>query len=80
MWIYPTRRRILIPGGLRPIAPCPRPSLGRRAIISILRSGPRGLYCRGFCFSTDAVLIVGSTTELLVGCSRGQLARHLSGS
>ena len=38
MWIYPTRQDILIPGGLQPIAPCPPPLPGRRAVISIMRS------------------------------------------
>ena len=71
MWFYPVCLRILIPGGLRPIAPCPPPLLGRRAVISILRSGSRGPDCRIFRFSHATVLTVGSTTELLVGCSGG---------
>ena len=69
MWIYPALLGILIPGGLRPIAPCPPPLLGRRAVIAILRSGSQGPNCRSFRFSHAPVLIVGSTTELLVGCS-----------
>ena len=39
MLIYPARLGILISGGLRPIAPCPPPFLGRRVVISIMRSG-----------------------------------------
>ena len=39
MWTYPARLGILIPGGLRPIAPCPLPLLRRLAVIAILRSG-----------------------------------------
>ena len=69
MWIYPACLGILIPGGLRAIAPCPPPSLGRRAVIAILKSGPQQSDCRGFCFSPALVLIIGSTIELLVGCS-----------
>ena len=38
MWIYPAHLGILIPGGLRPIAPCLLPLLRRRAVIAILRS------------------------------------------
>ena len=49
----------------------------RQAVIAILRSGAN---CRSFCFSPAPVLIVGSTAELLVGCSGGQFARHWSGS
>ena len=78
MWIYPARLGILIPGGLRLIAPCPPPLLGRQAVIAILRSGSRGPGCRSFCFSHVPVLTVGSTAELLVGCSGGQFARHWS--
>ena len=51
MWIYPARLGILIPGGLRPIALCPLPLLGRRAVIAILRSGSRGLDYRSSHFS-----------------------------
>ena len=32
MWIYPARPSILIPGGLRPTAPCPPPLPGQRAV------------------------------------------------
>ena len=71
MWIYLALLGILIPGGLRPIAPCPSPLLGWRAVISILRFGSRGLDCRSFRFSHAPVLTVGSTVELLVGCSGG---------
>ena len=39
MWIYMARLGILIPWGLRPIAPYPPSSLGRRAVIAILQSG-----------------------------------------
>ena len=39
MWIYLARLGILIPGGLRPIAPCPSPLLRRRAVIAIMRLG-----------------------------------------
>ena len=80
MWIYPTRLGILILGGLRPIVPCPLPLLGRRAVIAILRTGSQGPNCRSFRFSHTLVLTIGSTTELLVGCLRGQFARHWSGS
>ena len=76
MWIYPACLGILIPGGLRPIAPCPPPLLGRRAVIVIMRSRSRGLDCRSFRFSHAPVLTVGSTVELLVGCSEGQFTRH----
>ena len=79
MWIYLARLGILIPGGLRLIAPCPSPLLGRRAVIAILRSRSRGPDCKSFCFSHAPVLTVGSTAELLVGCSGGQFARHWSG-
>ena len=40
MWIYQARLGILIPRGLRPIAPCTPPFLGRRAVIAIMRSRP----------------------------------------
>ena len=80
MWIYPARLGILIPGGLRPIAPCPSPLLRRRVVIAIMRYGSRESDCRSFHFSHAYVLIVGSTTELLVSCSRGQFARHWLGS
>ena len=80
MWIYPTRLGTLILGGLRSIAPCPPPLLGRQAIIAILRSGSRGPDCRSFRFSHAPVLTVGRTAELLVGCSGGQFAQHRSGS
>ena len=50
MWIYPDRLGILIPGGLRPIAPYPPPFLGRRVIIDILRFESRGPDCRSFSF------------------------------
>ena len=76
MWIYPARLGILIPRGLRPIAPCPPPLLGRRAVIAIMRFGSRGPDCRSFHFSHAPVLTVGSTAELLVGCSRGQFSQH----
>ena len=71
MWIYLTRLGILIQGDLWLIAPCPPPLLGRRAVIAILRSWPRGSDYKGFRFSPTLVLIVGSTSELLVGCSGG---------
>ena len=71
MWIYPARLGILIPGGLRLIAPYPPPLLGRQAVIAILRSESRGPDYRSFHFSHAYVLTVGSTVELLVGCSRG---------
>ena len=67
MWIYPARLSILMPRGLRPIAPCPPPLLGRQAVIAIMRSGLQGLDCRGFRFSPAPVLTFGSTVELLVG-------------
>ena len=80
MWIYPARLGILIPGGLRPIAPYPPPLLGQRAVIAILRSRSRGSDYRSFHFSHTSVLTVGSTTELLVGCLGGQFSHHWSGS
>ena len=80
MWIYPVRLGILILGGLRPIAPCPTTLPGRRDIISILRSEPRGTDCRSFRFCRVPVLTVGSITELLVGYSGGQFSRHRLGS
>ena len=80
MWIYLVCLGILIPRGLRPIAPCPPSLLGWRAIIVILRSGFRGPDGRSFHFSHAPVLTVGSTAELLVGCSGGRFARHWSGS
>ena len=67
---------MLILGGLRPIAPCPSPLLGQRAVISILRSGFRGPDGRSFRFSHAPVLTIGRIAELLVGCSRGRFARH----
>ena len=76
MWIYPTRLSILIPGGLRTIAPCSPPSLGQRAVISILRPRSRGPDYRSFRFSHAPALKFGSTTGLLVGCSEGQFSRH----
>ena len=79
MWIYPTRLGILIPRGLWPIAPCPLPSLGRRAIIFILRLGSRGPDCRSFRFSHASTLTIGSTARLLVGCSGGQFAQYWLG-
>ena len=63
MWIYPARLGILIPRGLRPIAPCPPPLLGQRAVIAILRSVSRGPDYRSFCFSHSLVLIVGSMSS-----------------
>ena len=78
MWIYPARLGILILGGLRPITPCPPPLPGRRAVIAILQSGLRVPDCRSFRFSHALALTIGSTTELLVGFSRGQFARHWS--
>ena len=57
--------------GLRPISPCLPLSLGRRAIIAILRSKSRGPDCRSFRSSHAPVLTVGSIVELLVGCSLG---------
>ena len=76
MCIYPGRLGILIPGGLRLIPPHPLPLLGRQAVIAILRSGSRGPNCRSFRFSHAPLLTVGSTVELLVGCSGGQFTRH----
>ena len=76
MWIYSARLGILIPGDLLPIAPCPSPLPRRRAVIAIPRFGLRGSDCRGFRFSPSPVLTVGSTVELPVGCSGGQLSRH----
>ena len=76
MWIYPALLGILIPGSLRPIAPCLLPSLGRRSLIAILRYGFRCPDCRSFRLSHAPVLTIGSTTELLVGYSGGQSSRH----
>ena len=80
MWLYPTYLGILISGGLQSIALYPPPLLGRQAVIAILRSGSRGPDCRSFRFSHAPVLTIGSTAELLVGCSGGQFAQHWSGS
>ena len=80
MWIYPARLGVLIPRGLRPIAPCPPPLPGQQAVIAILRSGSRGPNFRNFHFSHAPVLTVGSTAELLVGCLGGQFSRHWSSS
>ena len=80
MWIYPTHLGILIPGGLRPIAPYPPPSLGRRAVIFILKPGSRGPDCRSFRFSHAPALTIGSTVGFLVGYSGGQFAQHWLGS
>ena len=77
MWIYPARLGILILGGLQPIAPCPPPLLGRRAVIAILRFGSRGPDCRNFRFSHASVLTVSSIAELLVSCSEGKFAPAL---
>ena len=63
MWIYPACLGIWIPGGLRPIAPCPPPLLGRRDITDILRSRSQGPNCRRFCFSHAPILTVDSITE-----------------
>ena len=72
MWIFPAWLGILIPGGLRPIAPCLLPAPRRRAVIVILRPGSRGSDCWSFRFSHSPILTIGSTAGLLVGCSRGQ--------
>ena len=71
MWIYPARLGILIPGDLQPIAPCPPPLLGRQAVIYIVRSWSPGSDYRGFRFCPTLAPTVGSTIELLVGCSGG---------
>ena len=71
MWIYSDRLSILIIGGLRPIAPCPLPLLGRRAVTAILRYGLRGRDSRNFRFSNAHALTIGSIPEMLVGCSGG---------
>ena len=76
MWIYPTHLGILIPRGLRQIAPCPPPLLMQRAVITILMSGFRESNCRSFHFSHAPVLTFGSIAELLVGYSGGQFAWH----
>ena len=71
MWIYPALLGILILGGLRKISPYLLPSIGWRAIISILGSGFRGLDCRSFRSSQAPIMTVGSTAELLVSYSGG---------
>ena len=76
MWIYLGRIGILIPGGLLPIAFCPPPSLGRRAVIAILRPVSQGPDCRSFRFSHASTLTIGSTIGLLVGCSGGQFSQR----
>ena len=38
MWIYQARLGVLVPGGLRPISPCPPPLPRRQAVIVILLS------------------------------------------
>ena len=80
MCTYPARLGILIPGGLRPIHPCPLPLLGQRAVIAIMSSKSQGTDCRSFRFSHAPLLTVCSTSKLLVGCSGGQFARHWSSS
>ena len=60
--------------GLWPIALSLPPSLGRRAVIAILRPGSRGPDCRSSRFSHAPALIIGSTLGLLVGCLEGQFA------
>ena len=80
MWIYPARPGILIIEGLRPIAPCLPPLPRRRSVTTILRSGLRGSDYRSFGFSRAPALTISSTAGLLVGCSRGQFARHWSDS
>ena len=52
MWAYLVSLGILIPGGLRPIAPCSSPLLGQRALIAILRLGLEGRIVRAFVFLT----------------------------
>ena len=64
MWIYPARLGIWIPGGLRPIAPCLPPLLGRRAVIVILRSRSRGSDCRSIHSSHAPILTGGSTADV----------------
>ena len=76
MWIYPARLIIFILVCLQPITPCPPPSLWRRAVISILRLGSQGPYCRSFRFSHAPAPTIDSTAGLLVGCSEGQFAKH----
>ena len=71
MWIYSAQLGILIPGGLRPIAPCLPPSLGRRVVIVIMRLGSRGPDCMIFRSSHAPILTVCSIVELLVGYSGG---------
>ena len=62
--------------GLRPIAPYSPTLPGRRIVITIMRSGPRGPCYRSFCFFRVLVQTIGSTAELSVGCSGGQFSRH----
>ena len=40
----------------------------------------RGSDCRSFCFSHALVVTIGSTIELLVGCSGGQFSLQWSDS
>ena len=76
MWFYSVCLGILIPRGLRLIAPCLPSLLGRKAVIDILRSRSQGSDCRSFRFSHALVLTVGSTAKLLVGYSGGQFYRN----
>ena len=62
------------------MASCLPPSLRRRAVIDILRSGSRGLDCKSFCSSHAPVLTIGSIVELLVGYLGGRFSRHWSSS
>ena len=52
MWIYLARLGILISGDLRPIDPCPPPSLRWRAVIAILQPGLQGPDIGAFVFLT----------------------------
>ena len=70
----------LIPRGRRPIAPYLPPVPGWLSVVVILRPGSRGPDCGGFHFSHAPTLTIGSTAKLLVGCSGGRFAQHLSDS
>ena len=78
MRIYLGHLGVLIPGGLRPIAPCPPPLHGWQSVTAILRSGLRGPDCWSFHFFHAHALTIGSIAWLLVGYSRDQLAQHWS--
>ena len=80
MWTYPACLSILIPGGLQPIAPCPPPLPGGRAVITILRSWLREPHYQSFHSSHAPALTISSIVGPLAGFSEGRFAQHWSDS